>query len=132
MAHLGIFNHLYTYEAFMSFVLYSGYTREMALLSVGEGWAHLIHRVFDVFDKINLENTKIVQVKEKYAGLRIYTSYSTKELDAVIREVERESYKTCETCGQPGKTRGHGWLYAACDAHTDPQDLTNDAGESDE
>lgn len=116
----------------MSFVNYNGYTREYALSCVGPGWAHLVNRVFDVYDEIDNDQTKIVQVKEKYAGLRIYTSYSTEKLEAAIRAAERESYKTCEVCGKPGKTRGHGWIYAACDEHTNPQDLSKEPEESDE
>jgi hypothetical protein len=33
---------------------------------------------------------------------------------------------TCETCGAPGKRRGRGWIYTACDAHTKELDLIDD------
>lgn len=98
----------------MSFVNYKGYTREMALTSVGKGWASLINRVFDSLENIK-GSVKIVQVKEKYAGLRIYTDYINDELDTVIRRVEQESFTICERCGKPGKVRGKGWHYTACD-----------------
>lgn len=100
----------------MTFVNYKGYTRELALKSVGGGWAHLINQVFDTLDRIK-GSVKIVQVKEKYAGLRVYTDYVNDELDKVIRDAERESLKTCETCGKPGKVRGQGWYYTSCDEH---------------
>jgi hypothetical protein len=100
----------------MTDVNYKGYTREMGLNSVGKGWAPLVNRVFDKLESIK-GTVKIVQVKEKYAGLRVYTDYSNKELDTVIREVERESFKMCEECGNPGKIRGKGWYYTSCDTH---------------
>ena len=32
----------------------------------------------------------------------------------------------CETCGAPGKHRGRGWFYTACDAHTKEEDLIDE------
>jgi hypothetical protein len=101
----------------MNFVSYKGYTRDMALNSVGPGWAALVNRIFDVMERIK-GTVKIVQVKEKYAGLRVYTDYVNDELQAVIREAERESFKICEECGKPGKVRGRGWYYTACEEHS--------------
>lgn len=103
-------------------VNYKGYTREMALKSVGAGWAPFIHRIFDKMDTIK-GSVKIIQVKEKFAGLRVYTDYSNAELDKVINEAERESFKVCETCGRPGKVRGKGWYYTACDIHAKNGDI---------
>ncbi len=50
-----------------------GYTREGALRSVGEGWAGLVNEAFDALEKLT-DHVVIDQVKEKYGGLRIYTS----------------------------------------------------------
>ncbi len=100
-------------------VNYRGYTREMGLTSVGKGWAPLINRVFDKLETIK-GSIKIVQVKEKWGGLRIYTDYSNKELDKVIYDIEHESLEVCEVCGQPGKLRGSNWYYTSCDEHIRP------------
>lgn len=100
----------------MSFVNYKGYTRELALSSVGPGWASLIHHIFDTLENIK-GTVKIVQVKEKFAGLRVYTDYMNDELEAVIRQAERESFTICEECGKPGKVRGRSWYYTSCDEH---------------
>lgn len=105
----------------MSFVNYKGYTRELGLSSVGEGWAPLVNRVFDKMEVVK-GTVKIIQVKEKYGGLRIYTDYSNKELAEVIYEVENKSLKMCEGCGQPGKLRGKSWYYTSCDEHARPGD----------
>jgi hypothetical protein len=105
----------------MSFVNYKGYTRELGLSSVGKGWAPLVNRVFDKLESVK-GTVNIIQVKEKYGGLRIYTDYSNKKLNEVICEVERESLKMCEECGQSGKLRGKSWYYTSCDEHTRPGD----------
>ena len=102
-------------------VNYRGYTREMGLTSVGKGWAPLVNRVFDKLETIK-GSIKIVQVKEKWGGLRIYTDYSNKELDKVIYDAEHESLEVCEVCGQSGKLRGKSWYYTSCDEHIKPGD----------
>jgi len=59
------------------------------------------------------------QVKEKFATLRFYTNgiplKYEKEHDALIERAECRSAETCEQCGQPGRERGKGWFYTACD-----------------
>lgn len=51
----------------------------------------------------------VVQVKEKFGGLRFYIAYGTMSpeasdcVDARINRAEDESLKTCERCGQPGE-----------------------------
>lgn len=105
----------------MNFVNYKGYTRENGLTSVGAGWAPLVNRVFDKLETIK-GNVKIIQVKEKYGGLRIYTDYRNEELDEVIYDAEHESLEICEQCGQPGKLRGKSWYYTSCDEHAKPGD----------
>lgn len=63
------------------------------------------------------------QVKEKYAGLRFYYDGGDDEIGAAVTFAEMLSERTCETCGAPGKVRGQGWLYTACDTHTREFDL---------
>ena len=97
-------------------VYYKGYTREQALVSVESGWADLIHRVFDKLETLDRHHT-IVQVKEKFGGLRIYTDYYDEAFSNFIAEIELESYKVCAQCGEPGKLRGNRWYYTSCDVH---------------
>jgi len=63
------------------------------------------------------------QVKEKYGTLRFYMSSETQEMSNLISVAEDLSAVTCETCGKPGKERGRGWYYTACDEHTRKEDL---------
>lgn len=56
-----------------------GYDLDMALRSVGPGWRRLVERVFDA----KPDEVDIVQVKEKFAGLRVYTSLQPVRVDAI-------------------------------------------------
>jgi len=71
----------------------------------------------------------VVQVKEKFGSLRFYINGGTEEHYNYIRFAEHLSARTCETCGAPGKMRGQGWYYTACDEHTDKDDLNDDTSE---
>ncbi len=64
------------------FVIYDkqGYDIQLAKDSVGPGWASLIDKVFDA----KPPDLRIVQVKEKYAGLRIYTDRIDKQFDDLL------------------------------------------------
>ncbi len=86
----------------------------------GDGWYDLIFRLSEKLEVAitGLPECYADQVKEKFGTLRFYMSSSTDEMEAWIDEAEAESAVTCEECGAPGKLRGKGWLYTACDAHS--------------
>jgi hypothetical protein len=102
-----------------------GYTRAQAMESVGNGWSALINKAFDKLESITDTIIVIDQVKEKYGGLRIYTSCLHAEFDKFILDLETESYKICETCGEAGKLRGGGWYITACDIHASSRPAIN-------
>jgi hypothetical protein len=92
----------------------------------GEGWYPLIYECLDKLqaiedrDKLGLE---ITEIKEKFGGLRIYTSYSTDEIEEAIQKAEEESYITCEICGKPGKLKEeNGWWMTRCEEHAESED----------
>lgn len=58
---------------------------------------------------------EIMRVKEKFGGLRFYTSYSNDFLAGMISMAESASYRICELCGKPGKPRYGGWVLTLCD-----------------
>ena len=97
-------------------VNYKGYTRQMALDSVGDGWASLVNKVFEKLETL-IGNVKVIQVKEKFGGLRVYTDVFNEDLDKFIIEVERESFTICEECGKSGHLRDGGWYKTLCDEH---------------
>jgi hypothetical protein len=57
----------------------------------------------------------IHDIKDKYAGLRIYGS-TGEEIYAVIEKVTEECDKTCEKCGSQEEVEvvGKGWIYNLC------------------
>lgn len=57
----------------------------------------------------------VLQVKEKYSELRIYTGPATQNMYDIIDKYTIQSRRTCMSCGAPCKQRGTGWVYTLCD-----------------
>ena len=98
--------------------------------SCGDGWFELIWNLCNDLTNIAKElgiKFKVVQVKEKFAGLRFYTEERVPdEMNKRIRQAEKDSLKICEVCGNPGRihsTKGwrlhssEGWLKTLCGKH---------------
>lgn len=68
------------------------------------------------------------QVKEKFSGLRIYSSGGDEYTSTLISFAEDIAYTTCEVCGRMDNTVGrnkHGWIKTTCIEHTmDVDDFT--------
>jgi hypothetical protein len=98
----------------------------------GAGWEPIIREASAKLEAINNkikdpeQYIRASQIKEKYGTLRFYISSVPSEFGdeafAATDEAEKKSEEICEECGKPGKLRGHGWLYTACDEHTKEQD----------
>lgn len=84
----------------------------------GPGWEKLIRKLAEDIQK-NCDETGdqvyAFQVKEKYGGLRFYIDGANEDVFNLIHKGEEESLVICENCGNPGKTRGGGWIYTRCD-----------------
>ena len=87
---------------------------------VGDGWMDLLEELFDKMQKI-IDNDsqcnaiEVVQVKEKFGELRVYTNYDTDEIFNLIEEYTRKSKHICEWCGKKGKLRNdNGWYTTLC------------------
>ncbi|KKN09464.1 hypothetical protein LCGC14_1046290 [marine sediment metagenome] len=52
----------------------------------------------------------LTKVRKYVFGLTLY-----EKVQGLIYEAEDKSYIICENCGEPGKTRGQGWLKTSCD-----------------
>jgi hypothetical protein len=96
---------------------YKGYSLEQALQSVGEGWHGLLREVYDKMATLDT-HMDILQVKEKWGGLRIYTSVVHDVFDKFLIDIERKSFTICEFCGSPGALRKGGWYRTLCDEHS--------------
>ena len=105
----------------------------------GDGWYQILdslcRQIQHHIDWQNRNEVKVAQVvasqvKEKFGGLRFYYDGGNDTIYGMVSMAESWAANTCEVCGKPGKLRGGGWLYTACDEHTKPEDLeTEDTNE---
>lgn len=86
----------------------------------GDGWFLLIYDLCQKITPLAIKSnedrsTIVVQIKEKFGGLRFYVSCATDVIYELISEAENASRRICEHCGQPGKTTGKRWFRTLCD-----------------
>ena len=92
-------------------------------LECGDGWYDLIYTLCSQITnylKWNKKDDKVqvVQVKEKFGGLRFYTNGVPEEVSGMISMAEAMSYKICEVCGNKSKTNSiGGWYETTCEEH---------------
>jgi hypothetical protein len=83
---------------------------------VSEGWWHILGELHAAW-LISDPDYNILQVKEKFGTLRVYTNGLTKAGWDALRKAEAASAKTCESCGQPGSLdRRFFWMRTLCPA----------------
>lgn len=91
----------------------------------GPGWFDIIYDLSAKIEKIaegfgvpDEDNILVLQVKEKFGGLRFYLSHHNDEIDDLVREATQLSYITCEVCGAQGDTVSsesiNGWISTLC------------------
>jgi hypothetical protein len=97
----------------------------------GEGWKHLYMPLLDL---AALYGATVLQVKEKFGGLRFYFGGGGENhdhLQAMVDAAEDASFRTCENCGEHGqehymdgptlkfrpkaRRRSGGWIRTLCD-----------------
>lgn len=90
---------------------------------IGEGWVPLVEETDRLLRAID-PDYKIIQVKEKFGGLRFYYSSALDGplMRGIVRHAEQASVRTCEKCSQPGRERisPTGWCVTLCDEHCEP------------
>jgi hypothetical protein len=113
--------------------------REGFYIEHGDGWANILDAVFgsmnmwaryvDGVKITTLDFVQVVQIKEKFGGLRLYvniaegaTPQQAGEIHGAIHVGEYLSAKTCERCGAPGTLHGDGWLSTLCPTHIEEYD----------
>ena len=98
-------------------------SKKVSLMKYGfcceDGWFNLIYKTCEkiqkIVDKKGIKQPTVVQVKEKYGGLRFYMDETVKETFEAGLKAEEESFHICEKCGENGKfIRGHGWVKTLC------------------
>ena len=63
-----------------------------------------------------LDGYRIMQIKEKYGGLRWYDNRNTKRGHEIVSKYEEMSLRTCVQCGAPATRMALGWICPYCDA----------------
>lgn len=61
----------------------------------------------------------IVQIKEKWGGLRVYVNGGDAFSKGAIALAGEVSLTICEVCGQPGSLVGESWVSVRCAQHLD-------------
>lgn len=92
-------------------------------IECGDGWFQILWDLCEKITavcrdndiKIGPEDLHVNQIKEKYAGLRFYTSSCCDCVNQLIKDAEELCEKTCELCGEPGKVHGQAWIYTRCE-----------------
>jgi hypothetical protein len=90
-----------------------------------DGWFDILWRLCGDLEPLVAEFEKetglqfeVLQVKEKFGGLRFYVNCRK---EGAIRQrigaAAQESFHTCEVCGQPGKLREERLIKTLCDEH---------------
>ena len=84
---------------------------------VGPGWHDILTRLINDLFELGWDG-QVLQVKEKFGGLRFYVGSASNAVYERIRNAENESLEACEQCGKPGQIRDGGWLKTLCDEHS--------------
>ena len=83
---------------------------------IGPGWYPLVSTLVDDLFAAGWDG-EVLQVKEKFGGLRFYISEVREDLSKIIFDAENESVTICDQCGGPGELRGEGYLSTRCEKH---------------
>jgi hypothetical protein len=92
-------------------------------VETGSGWYNLIWdtvKYINNYSKWNKhivpKDIEIVQIKNKFAQLRIYIERETNEISGMCSIVEELSSHICEECGERGEIdTSKGWYMTLCD-----------------
>lgn len=101
-----------------------------------DGWFDILWRLCEdlepliaKFEQESGSQFEVLQVKEKFGGLRFYVNCRQNEaISQRIGIAADESFHTCEICGQPGKLREDGLIKTLCDEHNASGQEVDDHG----
>ena len=101
-------------------------------VTVGEGWWPIIESLcYQIHHHVKFKNEQrdrwnrgegcepvvVRQIKEKFGGLRFYYDGGDPAVAGMVTMAESWAARTCEVCGNPGKSRSGGWIRTLCDHH---------------
>jgi hypothetical protein len=90
----------------------------------GDGWFDIVWGLCEDIEPLvkKLEQEigcqfEVQQVKEKFGGLRFYVNHANDDICRRIETAIKESFRTCEVCGQRGELRGELCIRTLCEEH---------------
>jgi len=112
--------HRAFFKRFKKFLKHAKYPMQ-SLMCFGcetdRGWNAIIWHLTEAIEKVPTKSKEfeIVQVKEKFGGLRYYVEGGGEGVYELIDEAEKLAWHTCEKCGEPGKLDSrYGWYLTLC------------------
>ena len=93
---------------------------------IDDGWFNIIdllchsiqtHINWQNRNELTVEQVTVLQLKEKFGGLRFYYQGGDDYVSGLVVMAEQLSERTCERCGDKGKLRSGGWVKCLCDRH---------------
>ena len=84
-------------------------TQNEAKQLINTGWHPLIDQLYTLLPF----NVEVLDLKEKFGGLRIDVSGVSEEIEKQVEAIEEKSLTICEECGKPGhlqQSQWSGWI----------------------
>ncbi len=87
--------------------------------AIGKGWRKLIEELsYDIIEHCFVNKVTyptVLQIKEKFGGLRYYIGGGDKYVNELINDAEKESFEICENCGSKNDVKQTGnWIKTLC------------------
>jgi hypothetical protein len=92
---------------------------ERRYFGINNGWLGILQRLFETLIALGWDKN-FINVKEKFGGMSIFLDNLPENGFHFVVEAERETFKVCEVCGEPGEqNRINGWVHTLCEKHRD-------------
>ena len=87
---------------------------------VPPGWVPLMAELDEKLAEV-APDLRYIQVKAKFAELRVYTVRGNPKAERLITDAEYRSRTICEVCGETGSVMvsPHGWYRTLCEPHAE-------------
>ena len=94
-------------------------TLDVVLNQVPNSWRSIVENLINDLFECGW-NGEIMQIKEKFGGLRFYISEGSESIFELIDNAENYTEEICIICGEPATTiGGGGWYTHRCETHKD-------------
>jgi hypothetical protein len=100
-----------------------------------DGWFDILWRLCEDLEPLVAEfeaagghKFEVLQVKEKFGGLRFYVNHKSDAIRQRIEAAIEESFHNCEICEKPGNLREYGLIKTLCDEHAPSRQEVEDHG----